>query len=181
MNDSGRGNDRLTTDLHVTHAPRLKRMRQLTKILDGAISIPGTKQRFGLDPILGLIPGGGDTVSAALSGYIIIEAALMGLPREALIKMVMNYCCRDSSRFGRCFRCIFQGQCAEYANCRKSRPITTAQCQSRSIIYWFINYRTDNICFGRWQYYCMGIKLDRSFIIWLISSDRPSNACGKIG
>jgi hypothetical protein len=90
MNDSGRGNSRLTTDLHVTHAPRLKRMRQLTKILDGAIAIPGTKQRFGLDPILGLIPGGGDTVSAALSGYIIIEAALMGLPREALMKMVMN-------------------------------------------------------------------------------------------
>jgi hypothetical protein len=90
MNDSGRGNDRLTTDFHVTHRPRLKRMRQLTRLLDSAISIPGTKQRFGLDPILGLIPGGGDTVSAALSGYIIVEAALMGLPRAALIRMVMN-------------------------------------------------------------------------------------------
>ena len=90
MNDSGHKNDRLSTDLHVTHAPRLNRMRKLTKVLDSAIAIPGTKQRFGLDPILGLIPGGGDTVSAALSAYIIIEAALMGLPREALIKMVMN-------------------------------------------------------------------------------------------
>jgi hypothetical protein len=73
-----------------THFPKLKRMRQLSKLLDGAIVIPGTKQRIGIDPILGLIPGGGDTVSAALSGYIIIEAARMGLPRKALTQMVMN-------------------------------------------------------------------------------------------
>jgi hypothetical protein len=90
MNDSEPKNDRLNTDLHVNHAPRLNRMRRLTKVLDSAIAIPGTNRRFGLDPILGLIPGGGDTVSAALSAYIIIEAALMGIPREALIKMVMN-------------------------------------------------------------------------------------------
>jgi Domain of unknown function (DUF4112) len=80
----------LATEPHFSHAPRLKRMRQISHLLDSAIVIPGTKQRIGLDPILGLIPGGGDTVSAALSGYIIIEAARMGLPREALIKMVLN-------------------------------------------------------------------------------------------
>jgi Domain of unknown function (DUF4112) len=75
---------------HFSHAARLKRMRQLSRILDSALVIPGTKQRMGLDPILGLIPGGGDTVSAALSSYIIIEAALMGLPRSALMRMVLN-------------------------------------------------------------------------------------------
>ncbi len=72
------------------HAPRLKRMRQLSRVLDSAFVIPGTKQRMGLDPILGLIPGGGDTVSAALSSYIIIEAALMGLPRTTLMRMIVN-------------------------------------------------------------------------------------------
>ena len=80
----------LSTEFHRTHAPKLKRIRQLSQLLDGAIVIPGTKQRIGLDPILGLIPGGGDTVSAVLSGYIIIEAARMGLPRAALIQMVGN-------------------------------------------------------------------------------------------
>lgn len=80
----------MTTETHLVHAPRLKRMRQLSQLLDGAIVIPGTKYRIGLDPILGLIPGGGDTVSAALSGYIIIEAARMGLPRKALMQMVGN-------------------------------------------------------------------------------------------
>jgi Domain of unknown function (DUF4112) len=82
--------DNLAPEAHFSHAPQLKRLRQISKLLDSAIVIPGTKQRIGLDPILGLIPGGGDTVSAALSGYIIIEAARMGLPRAALIKMVMN-------------------------------------------------------------------------------------------
>ncbi len=90
MNESGQTSDNLAIDLHPSHAPRLKRMRQLTKLLDNAIAIPGTKQRIGLDPILGLIPGGGDTLSAALSGYIIIEAARIGLPRSALTRMVIN-------------------------------------------------------------------------------------------
>ncbi len=75
---------------HLSHTPRLNRMRQLSRVLDGAFVIPGTNQRMGLDPLLGLIPGGGDTVSAALSSYIIIEAALMGLPRSALMRMVLN-------------------------------------------------------------------------------------------
>jgi Domain of unknown function (DUF4112) len=90
MEDSGQKNDALVTVDHFSHAPRLKRMRQLSRLLDSAIVIPGTKKRIGLDPIIGLIPGGGDTVSAALSGYIIVEAAMIGLPREALIRMVMN-------------------------------------------------------------------------------------------
>ncbi len=90
MNDSGQASDNLAIDLHPAHVPRLKRMRQLTRLLDNAIAIPGTKQRIGLDPILGLIPGGGDTLSAALSGYLIIEAARMGLPRSALMRMVIN-------------------------------------------------------------------------------------------
>jgi Domain of unknown function (DUF4112) len=88
--DARHQNTNMTTETHLVHAPKLKRMRQLSKLLDGAIVIPGTKQRIGLDPILGLIPGGGDTVSAALSGYIIVEAARMGLPRKALMQMVGN-------------------------------------------------------------------------------------------
>lgn len=89
MDDARQGSN-ITNEPHFSHAPRLRRMRQLSQLLDGAIAIPGTKQRIGIDPILGLIPGGGDTVSAALSGYIIVEAARMGVPREALMRMVGN-------------------------------------------------------------------------------------------
>jgi Domain of unknown function (DUF4112) len=69
---------------------RVQRVRQLAKLLDEAITIPGTKQKIGLDPIIGLVPGGGDTLSMVLSSYIIIEAALLGLPKATLLKMVSN-------------------------------------------------------------------------------------------
>jgi Domain of unknown function (DUF4112) len=69
---------------------RVQRVRQLAKLLDEAITIPGTKQKIGLDPIIGLVPGGGDTLSMMLSSYIIIEASLLGLPKATLLKMVSN-------------------------------------------------------------------------------------------
>lgn len=72
------------------HLQTLQHLRQLSRLLDSAIGIPGTRFRFGLDPILGLIPGGGDTVGAVLSVYIVFRAAQMGLPSESLRKMVTN-------------------------------------------------------------------------------------------
>ena len=69
---------------------RLNRLRRISRVMDDAIAIPGTKFRFGLDPILGLLPGGGDTLTGGLSAYIVVEAARMGLPREVLYQMVGN-------------------------------------------------------------------------------------------
>lgn len=69
---------------------RIQRVRQLAKLLDEAFLIPGTNKRIGLDPIIGLIPGGGDTVTMLMSGYIVVEAALIGLPASTLLKMVGN-------------------------------------------------------------------------------------------
>ncbi|NJL40441.1 MAG: DUF4112 domain-containing protein [Leptolyngbyaceae cyanobacterium SM1_4_3] len=65
-------------------------MRQLSHVLDNAIPIPGTGYRIGLDPILGLLPGAGDTVAGVLSAYIVVEAARMGVPRETLLRMASN-------------------------------------------------------------------------------------------
>jgi Domain of unknown function (DUF4112) len=64
--------------------------RTLARVLDTAIGIPGTKLRVGLDALLGLIPGAGDAVSAALSGYIILAAARAGASRPVLLRMVGN-------------------------------------------------------------------------------------------
>lgn len=68
----------------------LRRLRRLSYLLDQAIHIPGTPIRIGLDPLLGLLPGGGDFLGTALSAYIVIEAARMGLPRAVLTQMVSN-------------------------------------------------------------------------------------------
>ncbi|MEH2315672.1 DUF4112 domain-containing protein [Nostoc sp.] len=71
-------------------APTLKRLRQLSRLLDNVITIPGTKIGFGLDPILGLIPIGGDFLGVMFSSYIILEASRLGVSRATLGKMVLN-------------------------------------------------------------------------------------------
>lgn len=68
----------------------LQRLRKFSRLLDNAIGIPGTKFRVGLDPILGIIPGAGDFIGTALSAYIVLEAARMGIPKETLGRMVSN-------------------------------------------------------------------------------------------
>ncbi|MDJ0742219.1 MAG: DUF4112 domain-containing protein [Xenococcaceae cyanobacterium MO_167.B27] len=69
---------------------KVNRLRRLSHLLDNAIPIPGTGYSIGIDPILGLVPGGGDTVAGALSAYIVIEAARMGLPPKVLWEMTGN-------------------------------------------------------------------------------------------
>lgn len=68
----------------------LKRIRKIATLLDSAIGIPGTKFRIGLDPILGLIPGGGDVIAAGISAYMIYLAARFGLRKEEIGKMIGN-------------------------------------------------------------------------------------------
>ncbi|MBZ8182009.1 MAG: DUF4112 domain-containing protein [Oscillatoria sp. PMC 1051.18] len=68
----------------------LKRIRKLSRLMDTAIGIPGTKFRIGIDPILGIIPGAGDLVSTAFSAYIIYLATRFGIPGEDLRKMIYN-------------------------------------------------------------------------------------------
>ncbi|AFY56517.1 hypothetical protein Riv7116_4080 [Rivularia sp. PCC 7116] len=71
-------------------APTLKRLRALSRILDKAITIPGTGIGIGLDPILGLLPAGGDFLGVLLSAYIVLEAARLGASQATLGRMTMN-------------------------------------------------------------------------------------------
>ena len=68
----------------------LKRLQQMSHVLDKAIAIPGSNIRVGLDPIIGLLPGGGDVVTGLLSVYIVFEGARMGLPAPTLGRMGFN-------------------------------------------------------------------------------------------
>ncbi len=68
----------------------LDRLRRLGYLLDNSIPIPGTGFRFGLDAIIGLVPGVGDLASGALALYIVLEAARLGVPRPLLLRMGWN-------------------------------------------------------------------------------------------
>ncbi|MGV2826473.1 DUF4112 domain-containing protein [Myxosarcina sp. GI1(2024)] len=80
----------MNTTNTVKQLATLKKIRRLSRLLDTAIGIPGTKFRIGLDPILGLIPGGGDLITAAFSLYIIFLATRFKLPGEKINKMLWN-------------------------------------------------------------------------------------------
>lgn len=66
------------------------RIARVANLLDSAYVIPGTNIRIGLDPLIGLIPAAGDTVTTLLSCYIVYEAHRAGLPRSALLRMAAN-------------------------------------------------------------------------------------------
>jgi hypothetical protein len=70
--------------------PKNEFARVLAFILDDLIPIPGTKYRVGLDPIIGLIPGFGDTSTAAVSSLILVHAVRAGVPRVVLLRMAIN-------------------------------------------------------------------------------------------
>jgi hypothetical protein len=67
---------------------RLRRLERLSWILDRAIPIG--RYRIGLDPIIGLVPGLGDSIGALLSLYILYEGARLGAPALILMRMTGN-------------------------------------------------------------------------------------------
>jgi hypothetical protein len=74
-----------------THLPReLARLQRLSRLLDSAFVIPGTRFRFGVDAIVGLVPGIGDAIGAIFSAYIIFQAARLGASKAILARMMGN-------------------------------------------------------------------------------------------
>ena len=68
---------------------RLERMRKLSRFLDNSILLPGG-YRIGMDPLIGLVPAAGDLIAAGLSFWLIWDAALLGVPKRVLGRMVLN-------------------------------------------------------------------------------------------
>ncbi|HWT01251.1 MAG TPA: DUF4112 domain-containing protein [Pyrinomonadaceae bacterium] len=63
---------------------------RLSHLLDGLFRIPGTGWRFGLDAIVGLIPGVGDTLTSLASFYILASGVRYRVPKVTLLRMGMN-------------------------------------------------------------------------------------------
>jgi len=65
-------------------------MAAVARVLDDLVTVPGTKRRIGLEPVLGLIPVGGDLLGALANAWVVLEAARFRLPRVVLARMVVN-------------------------------------------------------------------------------------------
>jgi hypothetical protein len=77
-----------TTSRGDRDVPDLSRL--IAWLLDDLIPIPGTKFRLGLDPIIGLIPGLGDSSTAVFSSVILLHGLRAGVPRIVLVRMALN-------------------------------------------------------------------------------------------
>ncbi len=73
-----------------TSGPSDESLEILASLLDDIFRIPGTSIRFGLDPLIGLIPGLGDALSGIASFVIVFAAWQRRLPRVTVARMVAN-------------------------------------------------------------------------------------------
>ncbi|HEV8523203.1 MAG TPA: DUF4112 domain-containing protein [Terriglobales bacterium] len=69
---------------------RDEELERLATLLDDLFRIPGTNLRFGLDPLLGLLPGLGDLISGALGLLMVLAAWQRNLPRVTIWRMLVN-------------------------------------------------------------------------------------------
>jgi len=74
----------------VSRSERIARLEAIAALLDTAFIVPGTNIRFGVDALIGLVPGIGDLITTGLSLYLVHEARQLGAPRHLIVRMLGN-------------------------------------------------------------------------------------------
>jgi len=90
MSNTQFGNYRSDFSRPQSRAERIARLDALANLLDTAFVVPGTNIRFGVDALIGLVPGVGDAVTTLMSLYIVREARELGAPRRLIARMLVN-------------------------------------------------------------------------------------------
>lgn len=68
----------------------MKNLRLIARFMDNGWGIPFTRFRFGADSVIGLLPVGGDTLTALVSLFIVLKAHQLGASRPLILKMLGN-------------------------------------------------------------------------------------------
>lgn len=68
----------------------LERIERIADLLDSRFTLPGTSVRFGLDSLIGLLPGIGDAVGLLTSLYLWQRLSELDLPKTTLTRMAAN-------------------------------------------------------------------------------------------
>ena len=80
----------MNKEIEEQNEEKLIRLKLLSNRLDEIITIPGTKYKIGIDPIIGIIPVVGDLLGSIISIYIIYSGSKMGLSSRVVAKMGLN-------------------------------------------------------------------------------------------
>ncbi len=78
------------SEIPLSKGQRLARLDALARLLDTAFVVPGTNIRFGIDALIGLVPGLGDIITTAVSLYIVREARALGASKAIVSRMIFN-------------------------------------------------------------------------------------------
>ena len=119
-----RGSAEFFGTLHgVSREDRIARIDALSRLFDTAFLVPGTNVRFGLDALIGLVPGIGDLITTALSLYIVNEARALGVPSLLVVRMLANVALDGVvgavPLFGDVFDVAFRANCRNLALLRE--------------------------------------------------------------
>lgn len=68
----------------------LARLEKFSRFTDSSIGLPFTRFKIGVEAIIGLVPGIGDLVGLAMSGYVLLEAQRAGANKEVKRRMLRN-------------------------------------------------------------------------------------------
>jgi len=75
---------------HLKHIPQLKWVDRLSYLMDEQFRFPGTKYRFGIDPLINLIPFAGDVTGFLISGGLVLAMAKKGASSKIVVLMCLN-------------------------------------------------------------------------------------------
>ena len=64
--------------------------RIIALLMDDLLPVPGTKRRFGLNPVLDVIPAVGDASAAVISAVTLFVAVRSGIPKVVIARMGLN-------------------------------------------------------------------------------------------
>jgi hypothetical protein len=70
--------------------PDLESLRRWATLLDSAFRVPGTNIRFGVDAIIGLVPGLGDLSAPVFAAVLLVSSFRMRVPAVVQARMVFN-------------------------------------------------------------------------------------------
>ena len=74
----------------MSQSTALRWLERAAWLLDDAIRVPVLNRRIGLDPLIGLIPGAGDTVAALMAATTLLSALKHGVPGVTIARMGVN-------------------------------------------------------------------------------------------
>ena len=69
---------------------KLKHLEKIARLLDSKFRIPGTNIRFGLDPVISLLPVAGDATTFVIQGGLVLAMAQHGASGRVVTLMILN-------------------------------------------------------------------------------------------